>query len=223
MDPYYQQNMPSFISSLEKHIDEIKKTEDYGYDSLALAILDAVFSLRAKYKCALDVVDKFSSTENSVERSKRLTPIDNLLKYDGNGQNLANFVGNKQKITGVLKADICINLAKELESYGIKDKESFNKYNEQALMTIIKNVKGIGDAGARYLFMLLGDENKCKPDVHIRKCMNDVFGATPLDVDCQCIMEEAVKTLRKDPNICNLTVKRLDHFIWTLYSNGGHI
>ena len=143
MDPYYQQNMPSFISSLEKHIDEIKKTEDYGYDSLALAILDAVFSLRAKYKCALDVVDKFSSTENSVERSKRLTPIDNLLKYEGNGQNLANFVGNKQKITGVLKADICINLAKELESYGIKDKESFNKYNEQALMTIIKNVKGI--------------------------------------------------------------------------------
>lgn len=223
MDPYYQQKMPSFISSLKKHVNEIKKTKDYGYDSLVLAILDAVFSLRARYKCALNVVDKFSSTENSIERSKRSTPIEDLLKYEGKGESLADFVGNKQKISGVLKADICINLAKELERYGIKDKESFNKYNEHALMTIIKNVKGIGDAGARYLFMLLGDDNKCKPDVHIRKCMNDVFGLTPSDVDCQKIMEEAVKTLQKDPALCNLTVKKLDHFIWTLYSNGGHI
>ena len=79
----------------------------------------------------------------------------------------------------------------------------------------MRQVKGIGDAAVNYIFMLAGDQNRCKPDVHIHHCIRDSIGHDVSNADCQTLLTEAVKELKVDnPNI---TVALLDGFIWNKY------
>lgn len=87
---------------------------------------------------------------------------------------------------------------------------------------IIRSVKGIGNAGTNYLFMLAGDTNRCKPDVHIHECIKDACGKDiKKDNDCQDLFTEAVKLLNKNNSNKQLTVRDLDHAIWVKYSKVG--
>lgn len=96
----------------------------------------------------------------------------------------------------------------------IKDFRNFE--SQELLEIVIRSVKGIGDAGANYLFMLAGDPNRCKPDVHIHRSIKDAFGFDVSNDDCQIIFSQAVDLLKsKYPN---LTVRLLDNIVWEKYS-----
>ena len=83
------------------------------------------------------------------------------------------------------------------------------------LENVIKTVKGIGSAGLNYLFMLAGDPNRCKPDVHIHHCVRDALGKDISDFECQELFTAAVAILKKD--YPSLTVRKLDGIIWEKY------
>lgn len=87
------------------------------------------------------------------------------------------------------------------------------------ITSILYSIKGFGDAGVNYLFMLAGDENRCKPDVHIHHCVRDVLGYDVSNEDCLTLFSETVKKFALD-NIF-LTVRELDGIIWKHYQKGA--
>ena len=73
-------------------------------------------------------------------------------------------------------------------------------------------MKGLGDARTNYLFMLAGDPDRCKPDVHIHRCVQDACGRDTRSEECQLLFAETVERLR--PEYPHLTVRGLDGIIW---------
>ena len=50
--------------------------------------------------------------------------------------------------------------------------DDFRYFEKETLLEIVlRSVKGMGDAGVNYMFMMAGDPNRCKPDVHIHRCI----------------------------------------------------
>ena len=85
--------------------------------------------------------------------------------------------------------------------------------------TAIQSVKGIGPAGLNYLFMLAGDPDRCKPDVHIHRFIYDAIGVNVSDEQCQILLTDVVKLLKYE--YPNLTVRSLDSIIWNKYQIGN--
>ncbi|HOA78835.1 MAG: recombinase family protein [Bacillota bacterium] len=85
--------------------------------------------------------------------------------------------------------------------------------------TAIQSVKGIGPAGLNYLFMLAGDPDRCKPDVHIHRFIYDDIGVNVSDEQCQILLTDVVKLLKYE--YPNLTVRSLDSIIWNKYQIGN--
>ena len=95
------------------------------------------------------------------------------------------------------------------------DFKNFEK--EELLEIVLRSVKGMGDAGINYLFMLAGNPNKCKPDVHIHHCIRDALGVDVSNEECQNIFSEAIVLLNKD--YPKLTIRDLDNIIWNEYQS----
>ena len=87
------------------------------------------------------------------------------------------------------------------------------------MTTLLRSVKGIGDAATNYLFMLTGDSSRIKPDVHIHHCIRDAIGYDVSNEKCQQLFEEAVKILL--PEHPRLTVAALDGLVWNKYRVGA--
>jgi len=74
------------------------------------------------------------------------------------------------------------------------------------------------DSGLYYA----GDPNRCKPDVHIHRCIKNVLGTDVPNNECQILFRETVKKL-KDSGYPDLTVRNLDSVIWNKYQKNRSI
>ena len=113
---------------------------------------------------------------------------------------------------------MCYDLAKSLLKLGVHTIEDFQQIrgsDGDRLAACIRSIRGIGEAAENYLYMLAGDPNRCKPDVHLLHSMKDAFGCAVEVKYCQEIMEGAVSILRSQYPA--LTVRRLDALIWDKY------
>ncbi len=194
----------------------------YEYKSLAVCIVDCVYSLRTKYSTTKGVVKKFcdyyldgDSKAESMTISEFLIELEKL----SNLSEFADILGNHQKLgnPAIPKENVCYQLAKYMKCLSIDSVNDFRRFPEQGLLeVVIHSVKGMGDAGTNYLFMLAGDPDRCKPDVHIRHCLCDVFGEEVDNKSCQEIFTKEVEVLK--PEYPMLSVRALDGAIWRKYS-----
>lgn len=190
------------------------------YQSLSVCILDCVYSLQASYSCAKNVVQNYADLYLKGDKN---SPNDTLCDFINRiGSNATDFattkLKNNQKLAKQCKASICKELARKLyELLDINTLDDFKKFQKIELLEIvIKSVNGIKDAATNYLFMLTGDQNRCKPDVHILHCVRDAIGRTVSPAECQSLFSASVsKLISINPN---LTVAALDHIIWKKYS-----
>ena len=155
------------------------------YQSLSVCILDCIYSLRAVYETmTLPVVDRYAEKYMHGNRKAAGDTISDLLNHieaEGGPKAFADHVlKNHQKIGGknaVPKEEVCYKLAQYLKLLQIETMEDFRQFESPELLEIvIRSVKGMGDAGTNYLFMLAGDANRCKPDVHLHRCITDACG-----------------------------------------------
>ena len=205
-----------------------------NYGSLSVCIIDCVYSLRANYKLVTErVVQNYANiymNGNPEDNQDTLSNLINRIESKTAEIFAKETLENEQKSGGVLKSEICPKLAKYLRAIGIETIEDFRKFqnksekpeeSEELLEIIIRSVKGIGNAGTNYLFMLAGDTGRCKPDVHMRKCIKNVCGEDLKDDEYQELFTEAVILLNKNNSNKQLTVRDLDHAIWVKYSKVG--
>lgn len=190
------------------------------YKSLSVCILDCVYSLQASYSCAKNVVQNYADYYlNGVKDSPNDTLDDFIDRIGSNATDFATTIlKNNQKLAKQCKASICKELARKLyELLNINTLDDFKNFHKIELLEIvIKSVNGIKDAATNYLFMLAGDQDRCKPDVHILHCVRDAIGIPVSSAECQSLFSASVSKLRSiNPN---LTVAALDHIIWEKYS-----
>lgn len=202
----------------------------YNYHSLSVCLIDCVYSLRAQYHTiTLPVVDRYAER---YMNGNRHAPGDTVSKFiqhidaTGGPKEFADkILLNHQKLGGkslIPKEQICYQLAKHLQHLHIDTIEDFQAFESPELLeAVIRAVKGIGDAGVNYLFMLAGDNARCKPDVHIHQCIKDACGQDIPNVECQELFTDTVAILNQQ--YPGLTVRSLDSIIWKAYTNYADI
>lgn len=197
----------------------------YDYQSLSVCILDCVYSLRAQYfSTTVPVVERYAKEYMNGDMHAANDTASNLIKniesVGGPDSFATKILKNRQQIGGVLKSEVCYQLAKYLGYLHIDTIKDFRNFESLELLeTVIRAVKGMGDAGTNYLFMLAGDPNRCKPDVHIHHCVRDACGEDISNGDCQILFTETVAMLKDDYPY--LTVAKLDSIIWNKYQSEG--
>ena len=180
------------------------------YQSLPICILDCVYSLRAKYfAVTVPVLQRYA---NTYMGGNLYAPQDTL----------SDFIAHVKEFDNC--AEVCYEIAIKLhELLDMDTLDDFHHFEKEALLEIVLcSVKGMGDAGVNYMFMLAGDPNRCKPDVHIHRCIKNALGTDIPNVECQILFRAAVKKL-KDTGYPDLTVRDLDHVIWNQYQKGNPI
>jgi len=210
-----------FVEFCLNNLDLIRYNSIPIYQSLSVCIIDCVYSLRAQYfDSTVPVVDRYAAKYMDGNRFATGDTLDDLMNnittagdYEAFATNLLH---NNQKLARQLKSQVCYELARKLKLLHINMKEDFQKfYSVELLEIVIGSVKGIGPACLNYLFMLAGDPNRCKPDVHIHRCITEACGRDVTDAECQTLLTNAVTILRNDYPY--LTVALLDSIIWNKY------
>ena len=192
-----------------------------NYKSLAVCIIDCVYSLRAQYESTTkQVVERYADKYMKGDVNSSKNQLKDLIKHieeSGGTEAFAKDVlQNLQKSGGVLKSEVCLNLARYLQYLHINTMDDFKNFEcPELLEIVIRAVKGVGDAGTNYLFMLAGDPNRCKPDTHIHQCVRDACGVDLSNEDIQSLFKDAVTTLSAEYPA--LTVSMLDGIIWRKY------
>ena len=202
---------------------DLSTQSDYVDQSLSVCLLDCVYSLRARYyDVTVPLVQRYANMFMNGNPHASGDTISMLLRRMDDIGHLAfaeRVLINHQKLGGkkhIPKEEVCYQLARYLRDLHIETIEDFQNYESQEILEIvIRAVNGLGDAGVNYLFMLAGDPNRCKPDVHIHHCIRDACGHDISNEDCQTLFTDAVTILRvQHPN---LTVRGLDGIIWRAY------
>ena len=213
-----------FADFCEKNLD-LKLTVNYNYESLSACILDCVYSLRAVYiTTTIPVVDRYAKAfmngNRNIAGDTVSMLIGNIDEVGGPAAFADKILKNHQKIGGkgaIPKSEVCYQLARYLKYLHIETIEDFREFECQELLEIvIRSVRGMGDAGTNYLFMLAGDPNRCKPDVHIHHCVKDACGQDVTNEECQELFTDAVSVLKG--RCPGLTVRGLDSIVWNKYS-----
>ena len=212
-----------FAEYCEDHFD-LEHQVNYHYQSLPICILDCVYSLRAKYETiTLPIVQRYADAYMAGDKYAAGDTISALVERidhcGGPSLFAERIIRNHQKLGRSLvpKEDAVYQLARYLKLLQIETLEDFRKYESPELLeVVIRAVKGISDAGVNYLFMLAGDPNRVKPDVHIHHSIVDACGKDISNEECQTLFKEAVDILR--PAHEGLTVAALDNTIWRFYA-----
>ena len=207
---------------------DLTTQSDYGYQSLSVCILDCVYSLRAKYYAVtIPIVERYANlymNGNAHAPGDTVSMLLQRMNEIGHQAFAEKVVQNHQKLGGkkqIPKEEVCYQLARYLRDLHIETIEDFQNFKSQEILEIvIRAVNGLGNAGVNYLFMLAGDPNRCKPDVHIHHCIRDACGHDIHDGECQVLFTDAVSLLRE--KYPNLTVRGLDGIVWRAYQRNAY-
>lgn len=215
--------VPLFCKYCIDNLDLNEKHRITKYNSISLCIIDCVYSLRTKYEVTRKIVERYIDKCVEGESNAKNDNCINLLKSInrvGIDKFAIDILKNNQKLAGRVKSEICKDLCERLLWLNINSIEDFKKFkNVELLEVVISSIKGLGNAGVNYLFMLAGDKNRCKPDVHIKRFVKNACNVEfANENDYQILFSKAVKELKKKyKNISSVGV--LDGIIWRKYQS----
>jgi hypothetical protein len=196
-----------------------------GYpDSLAMCLLDAIWSMGVRYTAVVRVVNRYRQHRNGLGADSGRDGLADLLTtidLAGSPAAFADLVGNRQRTAtqnGVLKADAVQVAARLLAGQGIDTTGDLHAAiragHARQLEGIWRTVPGQRSGISwRYLLMLAGVA-EVKPDRMIRRFVATALGVA--DVDPQTAASLLVQLQRGSPGV---SLRALDHAIWQYQRN----
>lgn len=194
------------------------------YNSVVPAIIDCVYSLNSRYETVKNIVKRYADKYMSGKPSLKALNVDDLIDQVNQigFEDFALYVlQSKRKILkkGSTKYRIqtCYEVAEILKEQNIQtilDFQKLKKDEANELENNLKTLEGIGEAAVNYLFMLCGDQNKCKPDTHLLRFIEKVIGYKVTEAECQDLFKEATRILSAKPEYKGLSVAGLDSKVW---------
>ena len=226
------------VESLRTTLDlsEPLNPEEYAYQSLPLCILDAVFSINAKYESTRNVVERYCRhyrlrqvrrntlclppVEEQEPISAFVEKITNLGPEKFAGTVLANRQRTSTK-SGIMKSEAALRFAQVLKLHKVEYFQDVEKIQgkedfENAVKAIPGQRTGIT---VRYFYMLAGSDGFVKPDRMILGFLRDQLGERLSQDEAQRILSEASNVLK--PEYPHLTTKTLDYHIWRYQRQQG--
>ena len=191
------------------------------YHSLPICILDDIFSLQAKYETmTLPTVKRFANHFLNGDIYADGYLVDNFindLEKEGLSNVMNNILNNRQVVGGRRKIEVCYDVAKKLQKLGVQTMKDFASFEDEDYLTFsLRSIKGVGDAAIDYLFMMAGDSNRVKPDIHIHHCIKDATGHDVSNEECQKLFREVSEVAKNEYPFA--TPRFLDGLVWTYYS-----
>jgi hypothetical protein len=231
-------HLAKLLESLRSKLDlsEPLNPEEYAYQSLPLCILDAVFSINAKYESTRNVVERYCHHYKLRQVRKdplRLPPVEEQEPVSAFVEKISNlgpekFAGmvlaNRQRTStksGIMKSEAALRFAQVLKLHKVEYFQDVEKIQgkedfENAVKAIPGQRTGIT---VRYFYMLAGSDDFVKPDRMILGFLKDQLGERLSQDEAQGILSEASDALK--PQYPHLTTKTLDHHIWRYQRQQG--
>lgn len=211
-------------------------SETYFYNSVPLAVIDAVYSLGIRYATTKKVVASFCERAGIVRlREYGSAPIDTkdqfaisdfiqLVKLIGLDTITSDFFRSKNRTSttnGILKSEAVLNFCKILQLHGIEYLQDLQKLfsngemqaNLIALERALRSVKGQKSGiSTSYFFMLCGDGYSIKPDRMVLRFLKESTSQNVFVHEAKGVLSQVLEILKKTYPV--LTLRELDHAIW---------
>ncbi len=214
------------------NLKDAQLSDEYYYNSLPLCIIDAVYSINAKYTSTRNTVIRYCDyfdlkrirdTKSFANKEKQHTINEFIYNIEVCGLEYATneIFKNKQRTStknGILKSEAILKIAKILKRYEINTLQDFNEKYSIELEDEIRSVKGQSKGTSiAYLRMLAGNDNFVKVDRHIMNFVEQCINRRLTENEIQLLFSKVVIKLKEKYN--NITVRLLDNTIWKFMSN----
>jgi hypothetical protein len=224
--PLNQREIQLLVDHCRAKLDllSLKLPDEYGYTSLPLCIIDAVFSIGVTYISTANTVNRFRAYANKrFPQTSELSVSEFAQLYEENTiEFMTNEVYNNRQrtssVNGILKSEAALRVARALLDHNadtlsdfisLVDIDSF----ENAFRQIPGQRSGVS---LRYLYMLTGSVDQIKPDRMILRFINAAIGRTPKLEESHHLLLEVCSLLK--PDYPALDPRSLDHVIWKFQS-----
>ena len=238
-------DMQILQNCLDKLLERLKVTldfstppvsEEYAYQSLPLCVLDAIFSINAKYESTRNVVIRYCDhyglqrvrqdpdTLPLIEDQESLSAFIGKITSLGVEEFAKTILANRQRTStrnGILKSEAVLRFAQVLQAHNveylqdveaIQGKESFEK--------AIKEIPGQGSGiTVKYFYMLAGSDDFVKPGRMILGFLKEQTGRSCNPDQAQELLSRAADALRIEYPY--MTPKLLDNLIWMYQREKG--
>jgi hypothetical protein len=198
------------------------------YASVPLCVLDAVFSLNARYQATRPVPERYCSQfglplwrprAEVPPASQQHTISDFLANLEQGGAEAfaAEVLGNRQRTStrnGILKAEAARRFARALADHGVQGLQDVGAAaTNRQLEAAVRAVPGQGSGiSLTYFFMLAGSDDLVKPDRMLGRFLRRCLGRQVGPQETQQLLAAATAQLRL--RYPQLTPGLLDQAIW---------
>lgn len=204
---------------------------EYRYAHLSLALIDAIFSLGARYESTRATVLRYARTvglkpfRESVAKWPALAdqqPLDDLVilyRQRDLSDILSLVYQNRQRTSthssSISKAEAVFHAAQLLREYHVNYFQDIPKImGNPTFDTAFRQIRGQGPGtGLSYFWMLTGSEEHIKADRMILRFIeraSNIHGLTAQDA--QNLVADAVELLR--PRFPLITLRQIDYLMW---------
>lgn len=192
------------------------------YPSLPLIVLDAVFSINAKYDQVVkpliqrycDYFQKGFGVDPSISEQS----VDQFVKIgrDITAECLAaEVLKNSQRTStrgGILKTDAAIRFAEILLDFGVHQQADVDRVKDSdRFCRWIRTIPG-QDISLDYFLMMIGRDDLVKADRRVLAFLQDCLGHPVVTSDAFRLLAKTTAELKRDYE--HLTPRVLDHMIW---------
>lgn len=204
----------------------VQRGPEFRYASLPLCILDAVYSLGARYASVEALVGRYAthyevpryraSFDQLPPRDQQLTTAELIGQIDelGDERFAADVLDNRRRAwssyNAPLRSTAVRHAALVLDAQGVSVLQDMAGRDAISLRKALRTVPGwrSTDRGPAYLFMLAGDTSLVKPDRWVHRFIQRTFGHPVTDKEAQRLLAGAAEAL-------GVTATDIDYTIWT--------
>ena len=216
------------LAAVLRHLAELEDEDGWKpapeYDSAALALIDAVWSMGVRYRGVLNVIARYTAARVEQSADAKLDGPEHLLAFIegcGSADAFAEVVANRQRTStrsGILKAEAVPKAAAVLASHGVGTPEELRELDADALAAVEADWRAIAGQGTglswEYFLMLCGISG-VKADRHIRR-----FVAEALDVpEAQVTAADARALVIAASDELGIDWRVADYAIWNEMSS----
>lgn len=212
-----------------KNLDlgHIELGEEYGYMSLPLCVIDAIFSIGVTYTSTRNTVNRFCSYLNThidgfsgqTSSDLKLSVSDFVQLYRDHSLEFMTkqVYQNSQRTSarnGILKAEAVLKVAELLLRYDVDFIEDMQKVvNNPAFEAEFKQIPGQASGiSLRYFYMLTGIKTEIKPDRMVIRFIEAALGRSVKVDECHGLLVETCQLLLE--TYPDLNPRSLDHAVW---------
>lgn len=238
-------DMQILQNCLDKLLERLKVTldfstppvsEEYAYQSLPLCVLDAIFSINAKYESTRKVVIRYCdhyglqkvrkdpNTLPPIEDQESLSAFIGKINALGVEEFAKTVLANRQRTStrkGILKSEAVLRFAQVLQAHKVEYLQDFGTIQgNESFEKAIKEIPGQGSGiTIRYFYMLAGSDDFVKPDRMILGFLKEQTGRSCNPDQAQELLSRAANALRNEYPY--MTPKLLDNLIWMYQREKG--